>query len=222
MEWVGRVDRSIDRLAIQFTLHLYIQNKQGSSLLPLWLLSLLLGRGGGGGGGGGNGGSGPSDWVPRQLVLGGSGGQGGEGGQQPQQQHDPCLEQEGAWTVWEDWRLCHQSQGMEVGDDWLAAAPPHWEGFEAAAVLVELERADARPLRHAIRNAMENLPVLWRVQVVAGSDAVEATVLRLFPVEVEVGKIVVTQAIVEEEEEKLEGKVSCWVCDWGGGGRGWT
>jgi hypothetical protein len=164
--------------------------------VPLWLLSLLLGRGGIGGGSEGSLGG----W--RQLLkIGGH-----------HHDDDPCLQPGGAWTVWEDWRRCRQRAQQEEeggeepggGGGWLARAPRHWEGpaasASASAVLVELERAAPRALGHAIRNALENLPVAWRVQVVAGSEEVAAAARALFAEEAAVGKVVVTRVGAGGEE----------------------
>lgn len=227
--WGGKVDRSIEPRGLPFpnpsrmtphtrhTRHTHHITIKGSSLVPLWLLSLLLGRGGMGIGGG-----------LRQLVLGGDASASSGGGNS--MANDPCMQDQGRWTVWEEWRQCRQEQGQEGGGEeeeegWLWAAPRHWEeeeeGEEASAVLVELgpnsknddgdgngtdnDARRLRALRYTVRNALENLPVPWPVQVVTASDAVEAAVREAFVGEVGVGKIVVVR-VAEDEAEEEEGE----------------
>lgn len=172
---------------------------QGSSLIPLWVLSLLLGRG-----------SMVADLGGslRQLV-----GLGQE--QQPSFQADPCLlrragadADDAAWVVWDEWVACRRellggAAGDGDGAGWLATAPRHWGsgGSKAAAVLIELERAEARPLEWAVRQAMGNLPVAWKMVVVAGSEAVAATVEGLFDEEMGVGKVEVVRLPLDERKE---------------------
>lgn len=233
--WGGKVDRSIEPRGLPFpnpsrvtphtrhTRHTHHITIKGSSLVPLWLLSLLLGRGGMGIGGG-----------LRQLVLGGDASASSGGGNS--MANDPCMQDQGRWTVWEEWRQCRQEQGQEGGGEeeeegWLWAAPRHWEEEEegeegASAVLVELgptsknddgngngngtdnDARRLRALRYTVRNALENLPVPWPVQVVTASDAVEAAVREAFVGEVGVGKIVVVRMDEEEEEDKVVGDSS--------------
>lgn len=185
--------------------------------MPLYLLSLLWGHGG----------ISMSSIVQqdplgglRQLVVGGDGA-GGIGIDSGRISSDPCMMGiAGAWTVWEEWRQCRQEALADEGSwRWVREAPRHWEESTASAVVVELgsdEKDRVRPLAYAIRNALENLPVPWRVQVVVGSPEVEAAVMDKFPVEVEVGKIVVVSGEVMGEEEgkqeEGESKVS-GVCE---------
>lgn len=141
-------------------------------------------------------------------------------------QSDPCLlrgragadadadaDADAAWVVWDEWAACRRkllegAAGDGDGAGWLAAAPRQWGSggrSKAAAVLIELERAEARPLEWAVRNAMDNLPVAWKVVVVAGSEAVAATVEGLFAEEVDVDKVEVVRLPPDEGIE--EGKV---------------
>lgn len=155
-------------------------------------------------------------WGPlRELVaVGGGAGVAGLA--------DPCMQgPEGAWTVWTEWRACRrqllvvteeqekQQQEEEKDLDWLAEAPRHWADCKAAAVLVELRRAEPRSLlKFGVKNALENLPVAWCVQVVVGSGAVAETVATLFEAEVSVGKVLLTRVAAgkEEEEEQAAGE----------------
>ncbi len=60
------------------------------------------------------------------------------------------------------------------------------------AVLVEF-RAFRRPLLFSIKNALDNLPVSWRVQIVGGCSILSLAE-KLFPIEIAAGKIILTHA----------------------------
>lgn len=65
-----------------------------------------------------------------------------------------------------------------------------WKKSTFTAVLLEFRFLKA-PLIFSINNAMNNLPVNWRIQVVGGRPICNG-MRRLFPVEVAAGKIVLT------------------------------
>lgn len=65
-----------------------------------------------------------------------------------------------------------------------------WQRTNYSAVLLEFRPLHER-LAFSIQNAMYNLPVHWRIQVVGGPSICNAT-RQLFPVEVAAGKIVLT------------------------------
>ena len=144
--------------------------------------------------------------------------------QQPSFQADPCLRgragadaDDAAWVVWDEWAACRRKllgNAAGNGSNWLATAPRHWGsgGSKAAAVLIELERAEARPLEWAVRNTMDNLPVAWKMVVVAGSEAVAATVEDLLAEEMGVGKVEVVR--LPPDERKEDSKVCVWEWEW--------
>lgn len=148
----------------------------------------------------------------RQLV--------GLGQPQP---FDPCLQDQ--WVAWDEWSACRQQQQQDQSGEeegWLAAAPRHWasDDAKAAAVLIELQRAEERPLGWAVHNLIENVPVAWPVVVAAGDEGIAAAVERLFEEEVEAGKVVVQRLAPDEEHGSEEGKVCMWVWVLGGMGMG--
>ena len=66
------------------------------------------------------------------------------------------------------------------------------------AVLNEVRPLE-RPIWFAVRNMMLNLPVHWRIQIMAGGQEVVDLMHRRFPVEVAAGKIVLTNIHTEQQ-----------------------
>lgn len=99
-------------------------------------------------------------------------------------------------TVWEDWRACVEAHlpRTKAFRDVLGTARARrlWSSQRSNATAVLLEfRAWAPELRFSVNNALVNLPVHWRVQVVGG-PAVCALASRLYPTEIHAGKVVLT------------------------------
>lgn len=101
-------------------------------------------------------------------------------------------------TIWEDWRACVQhllesaSYSASSFDDFIiseAQRLPWSLGSHYTAVLVEF-RAWPRQLHFAVRNALENLPAHWRIQIVGGPAICRLVEEQLFPVEVAAAKVV--------------------------------
>ena len=65
-----------------------------------------------------------------------------------------------------------------------------WTGSNYTAVLLEFRFLEER-LRFSINNALNNLPIHWRIQIVGGTQLCDG-VHRLYPFEVAAGKIVPT------------------------------
>ncbi len=99
-------------------------------------------------------------------------------------------------TVWEDWRACVETHlpKTKAFKDVLGTARARrlWSSQRSNATAVLLEfRAWAAELRFSVNNALVNLPVHWRVQVVGG-PAVCALASHLYPTEIHAGKVVLT------------------------------
>jgi len=108
---------------------------------------------------------------------------------------DACRPHEA--VVWDDWRACvieHAlaDRGISFEAFIVTRGPqlPWALHSDHTAVLLEF-RPWAAAMRFAIKNAMDNLPVHWRVQVVGGL-AICRLARRLFPNHVAAGKIIVT------------------------------
>ena len=108
---------------------------------------------------------------------------------------DACRPHEA--VVWDDWRACvieHAlaDRGISFEAFIVTQGPqlPWALHSDHTAVLLEF-RPWAAAMRFAINNAMHNLPVHWRVQVVGGL-AICRLAQQLFPNEVAAGKIIVT------------------------------
>lgn len=108
-------------------------------------------------------------------------------------------------VVWQEWKDCIEQVLAFAGPASSASAFDTFIDSEAlrlpwsvdvqeeetgTAVLLDF-RALPHQLRFTVRNAMENLPVQWRIQVVGG-PAVCRLAQRLFPAEVAAGKVVCT------------------------------
>lgn len=101
-------------------------------------------------------------------------------------------------TFWGDWRACvqHLLEGASYRassfDDFIiseAQRLPWSLGSRQTAVLVEF-RAWSRQLRFAVRNAITNLPMHWRIQIVGGPAICQLAEQQLFPVEMAAAKVV--------------------------------
>jgi hypothetical protein len=80
----------------------------------------------------------------------------------------------------------HHGAHAEEGNSPVKGMAP-WQHPSSCAILLEFRPVKAR-LEWSIRNAMDNLPVSWCIQV-AGSPEVLQSVNASFPVEVAIGKI---------------------------------
>jgi hypothetical protein len=108
---------------------------------------------------------------------------------------DACRPHEG--VVWEEWRACviaHALASRHISFETFiveqAARLPWSLRSNHTAVLLEFRPLE-RQLAFSIRNAMDNLPVHWRVQAVGGPGVCKL-VRQIFPIEVHAGKVVVT------------------------------
>lgn len=152
----------------------------------------------------------------------------GNGGRSPHQADAPdydsiCRPDE--YTVWEEWRSCITLYLVEMR--WtnenkggrspcnvsihLPAVNTVFEEFilhqsdllpwsspsNVTVVLLEFRALD-RQMTFTVKNAMDNLPVHWPIQVVGG-PSICALATRLFPVEVAAGKIVLTDLGIDTE-----------------------
>ncbi len=144
----------------------------------------------------------------------------------PQQQpppQNPCLPDVCAfdeYTVWEEWKACTEQRlareapardPRRAFEQFIVQHRAHlpWSlGSNFTAILVDF-RPWVRQLSFSIRNALDNLPVPWRVQVLGGPSVVEVVQAR-FPVEVEAGKIVSTLVGPDSYYEDRRGKVRKW------------
>jgi len=112
-------------------------------------------------------------------------------------------------TVWEDWKACLDTNRTRNGDNYTvdfaqlmtdARARTLWATSQHTAVLLEF-RAWKRELHFSLGNALTNLPVHWRIQVVGGPSI--CTMARdLYPVETHVGKVVLTNLGYDIMEQK--------------------
>ena len=139
----------------------------------------------------------------------------------------PCRPDE--YTVWDDWRGCitqllvqKQWTGRFERDNLAsnspAALPASTTVFEkfilqhsnhlpwslspnVTIVLLEFRVQDQK-LAFTVRNAIDNLPIHWPLQVVGGPSICRA-MTRLFPVEVAAGKIVLTDLGMDAQHDRV-------------------
>jgi len=152
----------------------------------------------------------------------------GKDGRSPHQAKAPdydtiCRPDE--YTVWEEWRSCiiqylvdmrwtEENEGGALPCNVSRNLPAVNTVFEefilqqsdllpwsspsnVTVVLLEFRALD-RQIAFTVKNAMDNLPVHWPIQVVGG-PAICALATRLFPVEVAAGKIVLTDLGIDTQ-----------------------
>jgi hypothetical protein len=142
----------------------------------------------------------------------------GKDGKSPHQARDRdydtiCRPDE--YTVWDEWRsciiqylaemrwtkggasACNVSRVLPAANTVFDQFILHQSDFlpwsspsNVTVVLLEFRAVD-RQMAFTVKNAMDNLPVHWPIQVVGG-PSICALATRLFPVEVAAGKIVLT------------------------------
>lgn len=140
---------------------------------------------------------------------------------------DPCRPDE--YTAWDEWRGCvtrllvlkqwksYNERGTLASSSpvALSATTTVFEKFilqhsdhlpwslspNVTIVLLEF-RAQGQKLAFTVRNAIDNLPIHWPLQVVGG-PSICRTMTQLFPVEVAAGKIVLTDLGTEEQHDRV-------------------
>jgi hypothetical protein len=110
---------------------------------------------------------------------------------------DICSKEAFGWAEWKD---CLQEKSDSAFEDLVTDknidptlfswnhANPSFKNY--TAILLEFRPWETE-LTFSLNNALDNLPLQWRIQLIGG-PAIIALTNRLFPLEVQVGKIIVT------------------------------